>query len=94
MTQYLLSVHVVEGAEAPSEHAMQVAYGAVDTFNAKPQDKGALVFGGGLRGHHAPPMRGLRRRTQISTWAPTSKIRSAGRPKNLAALSAPRCRRT
>ncbi len=52
MTQYLLSVHVVEGAEAPSEHAMQVAYGAVDTFNAKLQDKGALVFGGGLHPPH------------------------------------------
>ena len=38
-------------------------------------------------GRGAPPGR------QISTWAPTSKIRSGGSPKNRAALSAPRCRR-
>jgi hypothetical protein len=48
MTQYLLSVHLVEGEEAPSEEAMQKAYADVDTFNAKVQAAGAWVFGGGL----------------------------------------------
>ncbi|HEX5587318.1 MAG TPA: YciI family protein [Acidimicrobiia bacterium] len=48
MTQYLLSVHMVEGEEAPSEEATQKAYADVDTFNAKVQAAGAWVFGGGL----------------------------------------------
>jgi hypothetical protein len=48
MTQYLLSVHMVEGEEAPSEEAMQQAYDDVDRFNAKLQAQGAWVFGGGL----------------------------------------------
>ncbi len=48
MIQYLLSVHMVEGADAPSEEAMQKAYADVDIFNAKLQEQGAWVFGGGL----------------------------------------------
>ena len=48
MTQYLLSVYGVEGAEAPSEEAMQAAFKAVDAFNAKLQTEGAWVFAGGL----------------------------------------------
>jgi len=48
MTQYLLSVHMVEGAEPPSDEAMQQAFDAVDRFNTKLQDQGAWVFGGGL----------------------------------------------
>jgi hypothetical protein len=48
MPQYLLSVHMVEGQEAPSEEAVQATYAAVDIFNAKLQEQGAWVFGGGL----------------------------------------------
>lgn len=48
MTQYLLSVHMVEGAEVPTEEAMQQAYADVDAFNAKLQEQGAWVFAGGL----------------------------------------------
>ena len=48
MTQYLLSVHMVEGEEAPSAEEMQQAYKDVDAFNAKLQAEGAWVFGGGL----------------------------------------------
>jgi hypothetical protein len=48
MTQYLLSVYMVEGEDAPSEEAMQKAYKDVDVFNAKLQDQGAWVFAGGL----------------------------------------------
>jgi hypothetical protein len=48
MNQYMLSVHMVEGAEMPSPEEMQQAFAAVDAFNAKIQDQGAWVFGGGL----------------------------------------------
>lgn len=48
MTTYLLSVHMVEGAEAPPEDEMQAAFKAVDAFNAKLQAQGAWVFAGGL----------------------------------------------
>jgi hypothetical protein len=49
MTQYLLSVHMVEGQDPyPDEAAMQKAFADVDTFNAKLQKAGSWVFGGGL----------------------------------------------
>jgi hypothetical protein len=48
MTQYLLSVHMVEGEESPSDEAMQQAYQDVDALNKELQDTGAWVFGGGL----------------------------------------------
>ena len=48
MTQYLLSVYMVEGEAAPSEEEMQKAYADVDKFNAKLQEQGLWVFGGGL----------------------------------------------
>ena len=49
MTQYMLSVHMVEG-EAPyaSDEEMQQAYKDTDAFNARLQEQGAWVFGGGL----------------------------------------------
>jgi hypothetical protein len=48
MTQYLLSVHMVEGApERPAAETEQ-AYKRVDVFNAELQASGAWVFGGGL----------------------------------------------
>ena len=48
MTQYLLSVHMVEGAEEPSPEVMEQAYKDVDVLNQKLQDQGVWVFGGGL----------------------------------------------
>jgi hypothetical protein len=50
MTQYLLSVHMVEGEDAyASEDEMQEAFKAVDAFNQELQAKGAWVFAGGLQ---------------------------------------------
>ncbi len=51
MTQYLLSVHMVDGVAPPSQEVMQKMFADVDTFNAKLRDQGAWVFAGGL---HTP----------------------------------------
>lgn len=48
MTQYLLSVHMVEGEAAPPEDVIQQMYADVDKFNAKLQEEGSWVFAGGL----------------------------------------------
>ncbi len=48
MTEYLLSVHMVEGEPAPSDEAMQRVYRDVDVLNQKLKDQGAWVFAGGL----------------------------------------------
>jgi len=48
MTQYLMSVYMIDGQEPPSEETMQQMYRDVGTFNQKLQDKGAWVFAGGL----------------------------------------------
>ena len=48
MTQYLMSVYMVEGAEPPSAEAMQKAYKHVDAFNDELKAQGPWVFGGGL----------------------------------------------
>ena len=48
MTQYLLSVHMVEGSPVPSADDMQRMFEQVDTFNAKLQKQGSWVFAGGL----------------------------------------------
>jgi len=48
MTQYLMSVHMVEGQEAPAPDEMKKMYRDVDVFNKKLQDQGAWVFAGGL----------------------------------------------
>jgi hypothetical protein len=48
MTNYLLSVHMVEGEPAPSEDEMQQAFKDVDALNAEIQAAGAWVFAGGL----------------------------------------------
>ncbi len=47
MTQYLLSVHMIEGEE-PSPEAMQQAYRDVEVLNKQMQAEGAWVFAGGL----------------------------------------------
>lgn len=48
MTQYLLSVHYVEGVGATPADELEEAYVAVDEFNTVLQEKGLWVFGGGL----------------------------------------------
>jgi hypothetical protein len=48
MTQYLLSVHIVEGEEPPSPEAMEQAYKDVDALNEELKAAGAWVFAGGL----------------------------------------------
>ncbi len=48
MTQYLLSVHMVEGEEPPSPEVMEQAYKDVDALNQEMQAQGAWVFAGGL----------------------------------------------
>ena len=48
MQQYLLSVHMVEGAPAPPPELAQQAYQDVAAFNAELQSAGAWVFAGGL----------------------------------------------
>ena len=48
MTQYLMSVWMVEGEPAPSPEAMEKAYKDVDAFNQEIMAAGQWVFGGGL----------------------------------------------
>ena len=48
MTQYLLSVYMVEGQEIPAPDVIEQMYKAVDVFNQELRDEGAWVFAGGL----------------------------------------------
>jgi hypothetical protein len=48
MTQYLLSVHMVEGAPEPSPDAMAQMYKDVDVVNEEIRQAGIWVFAGGL----------------------------------------------
>ena len=48
MKQYLLSVHSVEGAPAPSDEEMQTVYKETGRINDELQAAGAWVFAGGL----------------------------------------------
>ena len=48
MSQYLLSVHMVEGEAPPSPEEMQQAFKDVDALNQQIKDAGVWVFAGGL----------------------------------------------
>jgi hypothetical protein len=48
MTQYLLSVHMVEGEEPPPPEVVEQMYKDVDVFNESVKNAGVWVFGGGL----------------------------------------------
>src|ERR1700761_6195496 len=48
MKQYLLAVHMVEGAPERSDEEIQRSYQAVDVFNREVMAAGQWVFGGGL----------------------------------------------
>ncbi|MGH9077934.1 MAG: YciI family protein [Acidimicrobiales bacterium] len=60
MTQYLLSVHMVEGELPPPPEAMKAIYDDVDVLNRSMQAEGAWVFAGGL--HPATSATVVRRR--------------------------------
>jgi hypothetical protein len=49
MTQYLLSVHHVDGEPLPSDDVMAQMYADVEAFNTRVQEAGAWVFAGGLQ---------------------------------------------
>jgi hypothetical protein len=48
MTEYLLSVHMVEGEEPPSAEAIERWKRDVDALNQELQEQGVWVFAGGL----------------------------------------------
>ena len=48
MTQYLLAVHMIEGAEMPPQDAIERMYADVDAVNQELKTAGAWVFAGGL----------------------------------------------
>ena len=48
MTQYLLSVHSVEGHAPPSDDEMRQMFADVEVFNARLRETNAWVFAGGL----------------------------------------------
>jgi|SRR5581483_10769603 len=48
MTQYLLSVHMVEGEEVPPAEVIEQMYKDVEAFNSEIQQSGHWVFAGGL----------------------------------------------
>jgi len=48
MTQYLLSVHMVQGEPTPSDEDMQQMFKDVDAVNDEIKQAGAWVFAGGL----------------------------------------------
>ncbi len=48
MTQYMMTVHTVEGEAVSPEEDMQRLYANVGAFNQKLMDAGIWVFGGGL----------------------------------------------
>ncbi|MGH9156166.1 MAG: YciI family protein [Acidimicrobiales bacterium] len=48
MTQYLLSVHMVEGGDEPAPETMAQIYKDVDAVNDEIKAGGAWVFAGGL----------------------------------------------
>ena len=48
MTQYLLSVYMVDGEPMPAEDEIQTIYRQVDEFNDELRASGGWVFAGGL----------------------------------------------
>jgi hypothetical protein len=48
MNQYMLSVHMVEGATPPSADEIKQIYADVDAFNEKLKKSGVWLFAGGL----------------------------------------------
>ena len=52
MAEYLLSVHYVEGQDAPDAETIQKMYEDVEALNEEIRSAGAWVFAGGLQEPH------------------------------------------
>ena len=55
MSQYLLSVHYVEGQAMPPEEEIQASFKAVAEFNEQIMASGNWVFGGASSPRTPPP---------------------------------------
>lgn len=76
MTQYLLSVHMIEGEEPyETEEEMQQAFADVDRFNTKLQEQGAWVFAGGLQPADVATVVSARDGEVITTDGPFSEAK-------------------
>ena len=81
MTQYMLSVHMVEGAEMPAPEEIERIYADVDAVNEEIQAQGAWVFGGGLHpAEHGDRRQGRRtaRSSRPTARSPRRRSSSAG----------------
>ncbi|MGZ6955957.1 MAG: YciI family protein [Acidimicrobiia bacterium] len=71
MTQYMLSVHMSVGADAPTEDELQQSFEDVDALNAEMIAAGAWVFAGGLHpAESATVVRADRSGTILTTDGP------------------------
>ena len=76
MTQYMLSVHGIDGEPLPPEEEMQQVFADVDAFNEEIQASGAWVFAGGLLpARHRDRRRGQGRRDVVTTDGPFAETK-------------------
>ena len=80
MTQYLLAVHDIEGQNPyATEEEMQQAFAATGKFNAKLQEQGVWVFGGGLQPADTATVVDARRRRRPRDRRPVRRGQGAAR---------------
>ena len=95
MTQYLLSVWMVEGTEPPAPEEMEQMYKDVDAFNDELKARGHWVFAGGL---HPAGTATVVRAARAATWSPPTarsprpRSSSAGSGSSTPPTSTPRWR--
>ena len=82
MTQYLLSVHMIEGAAPPPQEEIEQMYADVDAFNDELKAQGAWVFAGGL--HPADTATVVRVQGRRGAHRPTGR---SPRPRSSSAAS-------
>jgi hypothetical protein len=75
MPEYLLSVHMVEGAPPLDEATTAAMYRDVDTLNAELQAEGAWVFAGGLHPPETATVVQLRDGEVITTDGPFAEAK-------------------
>jgi hypothetical protein len=75
VTQYLLSVHYVEGAAVPSDDEIQGMYAAVEEFNVELRASGAWVFAGGLMPPEHSTVVSIEDGSVVTTDGPFSKAK-------------------
>ena len=75
MTQYLLSVHMVEGEPEPAPEVMEKAYKDVDVLNKEMQDAGVWVFAGGLHPANTATVVQLRDGEVLTTDGPFAETK-------------------